>query len=45
LRRLNAYPEYVRHLTGLSIEEFAPTVKDTPDTEALLSRFVGHVLR
>lgn len=44
LRRLDAYPDYIRHLTGLSLEEFAPTVKDTPETEAVLRRFVQHVL-
>ncbi|MBX3435980.1 MAG: type 1 glutamine amidotransferase [Planctomycetaceae bacterium] len=44
LRRLDAYPEYVRHLTGMTTEEFADTIRDTPETEALLSRFVRHVL-
>ncbi len=44
LRRLDAYPEYIRHLTGMSAEEFAPTVKDSPETEALLPRFVRHVM-
>ncbi|MCA9073448.1 MAG: type 1 glutamine amidotransferase [Planctomycetaceae bacterium] len=44
LRRLDAYPEYIRHLTGMSIEEFASTVKDASETEALLPRFVKHVL-
>jgi len=44
LRRLDAYPEYIRHLTGMSLEEFAPGVKDSPETEALLARFVRHVM-
>jgi GMP synthase (glutamine-hydrolysing) len=44
LRRLDAYPEYVRHLTGMSSDEFAATIRDSPDTEALLPRFVRHVL-
>lgn len=44
LRRLDAYPEYIEHVTGLSVETFAATVHDTPETEALLPRFVRHVL-
>lgn len=44
LRRLDAYPEYVRHLTGMSLEEFAASISETPETEALLTRFVKYVL-
>lgn len=44
IRRLEAYPEYIQHLTGLTAAEFADSVFDTPDTEALLTRFVRHVL-
>lgn len=44
LSRLEAYPEYIRHLTGMSQEEFASTVQDSPQAEALLPRFVKHVL-
>jgi len=44
LRRLEAYPEYVRHLTGMAADEFAATIKDSPETEAMLPRFVRHVL-
>ncbi|MGD9855597.1 MAG: type 1 glutamine amidotransferase [Planctomycetaceae bacterium] len=44
LRRLDAYPEYVRHLTGMSTQEFAATIRDTPQTEALFPRFVREVL-
>lgn len=44
LRRLEAYPEYVRLVTGLTPEKFAASVSDTPETEALLPRFVRHVL-
>ena len=44
LRRLDAYPEYVCHLTGMAADEFAATIKDSPETEALLPRFVQHVL-
>jgi GMP synthase (glutamine-hydrolysing) len=42
--RLQAYPEYVRHVTGMSTEAFAKTIRDSPQTEALLPRFVRHVL-
>lgn len=44
LRRLDAYPEYIEHFTGLTVEAFAATVHDTPETEALLPRFIRHVL-
>jgi GMP synthase (glutamine-hydrolysing) len=44
LLRLEAYPEYIEHLTGMTTEEFADSVYDTPETEALLPRFVRHVL-
>lgn len=44
LRRLEAYPEYIEHVTGKSVEEFAASLHDTPETEALLQRFVRHVL-
>lgn len=44
LRRLHAYPEYVRHLTGMTFDEFAATIRESPQTEALLPRFVRHVL-
>ncbi len=39
MSRIEAYPEYVRRIAGMSIEEFAHTCKDSPETEALLSRF------
>jgi GMP synthase (glutamine-hydrolysing) len=44
LLRLEAYPEYVELLTGMTPEQFAAGVYDTPETEALLPRFVRHVL-
>lgn len=44
LLRLEAYPEYVAHLTGMSAADFAASLRDTPETEALLPRFVRHVL-
>jgi GMP synthase (glutamine-hydrolysing) len=44
IRRLEAYPEYIELVTGLTPELFAEAVHDTPETEALLRRFVRHVL-
>jgi GMP synthase (glutamine-hydrolysing) len=44
LLRLEAYPEYIQHLTSMTPEEFAAGVYDTPETEALLPHFVRHVL-
>ena len=43
LSRLEAYPEYVLRIAGVPFEEFAHRCEDTPETEALLSRFVQHV--
>ncbi len=40
LRRLVAYPEYIERITGLSIDDFIKTVKETPGTGELLLRFV-----
>ena len=42
--RLEAYPEYIELVTGLTPEAFAEAVFDTPETEALLPRFIRHVL-
>lgn len=44
LRRLDAYPEYIEHLTGMTVDEFRDSVYDTPETEQLLPRFVESVL-
>jgi GMP synthase (glutamine-hydrolysing) len=43
LERVNAYPEYVRHVSGMSIEQFGEACRDTPESESLLPRFVEHV--
>ena len=43
LQRLETYPEYVERISGTTMEEFAAGVVDTPETEALLLRFVQHV--
>jgi GMP synthase (glutamine-hydrolysing) len=44
LLRLEAYPQYVECIAGVSVEEFAANCRDTPESEALLPRFVRHVL-
>jgi GMP synthase (glutamine-hydrolysing) len=43
LTRIRAYPEYVRHVAGMSIEQFAQRCTATPETEEILPRFVRHV--
>jgi GMP synthase (glutamine-hydrolysing) len=45
LLRLNAYPEYVELLAGVSYDEFARSLTETPETEQLLGRFVSWALR
>jgi GMP synthase (glutamine-hydrolysing) len=44
LQRLEAYPQYVECIAGVTAEEFAAHCQDTPACEALLPRFVRHVL-
>ncbi len=44
VERLKAYPQYVELIAGTSIAEFAETCRDTPEAEALLPRFIQHVL-
>lgn len=43
LIRIRAYPEYVRHIAGMSIDQFAKQCAPTPATEEILPRFVRHV--
>ncbi|MDX1546240.1 MAG: type 1 glutamine amidotransferase [Rhodothermales bacterium] len=43
LGRLRAYPTYIERILGLTVEQFAETLADTPETEALLPRFIRHV--
>jgi GMP synthase (glutamine-hydrolysing) len=40
LGRLHAYPRYVERIAGVSFEEFGERCEDTPETEALLRRFI-----
>ncbi len=44
LRRLQAYPRYVESIAGIAFDEFQRRCQDTPETTALLRRFVDHVL-
>ena len=44
LRRVRAYPRYVEAIAGMTIDDFAAHCRDTPQSEALLRRFVQRVL-
>ena len=44
LQRIENYPEYVHAIAGVTFEEFAATVRETPAAVNLLARFVKHVL-
>lgn len=43
LQRVQAYPEYVERIARMTLGEFCETVRETPETEALLRRFVRMV--
>jgi len=43
LVRLRAYPRYVEDIAQMSYDEFVARCEDTPESEALLQRFVRHV--
>lgn len=40
LERVINYPEYIRNIAGMEPEEFTQLIHETPQTEALLKRFV-----
>ncbi len=40
LDRVSAYPEYVQHISGQTLEEFSASVQETPHAENILQRFV-----
>lgn len=44
LIRLRAYPHYVEQISGLTMDQFERTCRDTPAAEAVLPRFVRMVL-
>ncbi len=41
--RLMTYPEYIHKISGLTVDEFRQTIHDTPETTALLKRFVEQI--
>jgi len=43
LLRVQTYPEYIERIAGLPAERFDELLHETPETEALLSRFVEMV--
>lgn len=45
LERVRVYPEYVEKVSGMTVERFDASCEDTPDAEAILRRFVQHVLQ
>lgn len=44
LQRVEAYPQYIEVVTGMTMERFAAACRETPQCNALLPRFVRHVL-
>ena len=40
LERVVNYPEYIRKIAGMEPDRFAEMIHETPETEALLKRFV-----
>src|SRR4029079_7796232 len=43
LERVQVYPEYVERIAGLPPERFGELIEETPESEAILRRFVGWV--
>ena len=43
LERVRAYPQYIKRIAGITLEEFTARSSDTPKSETLLPRFVRHV--
>lgn len=41
--RVRAYPEYVQHISGQTLDEFCAGVQETPDAESILRRFVDMI--
>jgi len=40
IERIEAYPQYVKNITGLTVEEFIDQCRESPHSVALLRRFV-----
>lgn len=43
LARVATYPEYIERILGVPIDEFCKTLRETPETEVILNRFVAMV--
>ncbi|REJ72550.1 MAG: type 1 glutamine amidotransferase [Planctomycetota bacterium] len=43
-KRLETYPEYIERISGLPPEQFPEMIRETPETEKLLPRFVEWAL-
>ena len=43
LQRVRAYPQYVESITGDLIDVFETHCEETPETDALLTRFMSHL--
>ncbi len=43
LERVHAYPQYIKRISGITLEEFTALARDTPQSESLLLRFITHV--
>ena len=41
--RVEQYPEYIHRICGMPPERFGELLTETPETEALISRFIRHV--
>jgi len=44
LERVIAYPEYIARIARISFDEFVQNVRETPEANSLLRRFVDHFL-
>jgi GMP synthase (glutamine-hydrolysing) len=44
LERVIAYPEYIARIARISFDEFVENVRETPEANSLLRRFVNHFL-
>lgn len=45
LERVIAYPEYIARIARISFDDFVQSVRETPEANSLLRRFVNHFLR
>jgi GMP synthase (glutamine-hydrolysing) len=43
IERVHAYPQYIERIAGITLQQFIDGSRDTPESEALLRRFIHHV--